>query len=151
MHAKDFSAPAAQLLEPEQMADMAMAHHATPTGFEPLDHVLDGGFLPEELVVVGGRPGVGKTISLIQWARHQAQQGQHVLLAHYEHSPLTVLVQLMLIEIGEFVTDVEVSSKARHDLADLVGGRRSWPDVVGSNVTVAEAHDRTARHAERLH
>ena len=34
------------------------------TGFDPLDLALDGGFNSEELVLVGGRPGVGKTVMM---------------------------------------------------------------------------------------
>ena len=45
------------------------------TGFEPLDTVLDGGFLPGDVVLLGGQPGAGKTICALQWARNISSQG----------------------------------------------------------------------------
>ena len=36
-------------------------HRPVPTGFGTLDALLDGGLRPQELVVLGGAPGIGKT------------------------------------------------------------------------------------------
>jgi len=41
-----------------------------PTGFSPLDEVLNGGVRPGELLIVGGPFGVGKTILGLQMARN---------------------------------------------------------------------------------
>ncbi len=41
-----------------------------PTGFTPLDDVLNGGLRPGELLVIGGPFGVGKTIWGLQVARN---------------------------------------------------------------------------------
>ena len=41
-----------------------------PTGFEPLDDILNGGLRPGELLVIGGAFGVGKTIWGLQVARN---------------------------------------------------------------------------------
>ena len=38
----------------------------TPTGFSPLDEVLNGGLRPGDLFVIGGPSGVGKTIFSLQ-------------------------------------------------------------------------------------
>ena len=46
-----------------------------PTGFQPLDDVLNGGFRAQDLVLLGGRPGIGKTVAALQWARWMAMQG----------------------------------------------------------------------------
>ncbi|MGH8875474.1 MAG: ATPase domain-containing protein [Acidimicrobiia bacterium] len=43
-----------------------------PTGFEVLDRVLGGGIRTRDLTLVGGQPGIGKTISTLQWARRAA-------------------------------------------------------------------------------
>src|ERR671933_582132 len=42
------------------------------THFDPLDSVLGGGVRAGDLVLVGGRPGVGKPIVTFQWDRHTA-------------------------------------------------------------------------------
>ena len=36
-----------------------------PTGYDPFDAALGGGLHAEDLVLVGGRPGVGKTIAML--------------------------------------------------------------------------------------
>ncbi len=41
-----------------------------PTGFTPLDDILNGGMRPGELLMIGGAFGVGKTIWALQVARN---------------------------------------------------------------------------------
>ncbi|MFA5787823.1 MAG: DnaB-like helicase C-terminal domain-containing protein, partial [Actinomycetota bacterium] len=72
-----------------------------PTGFEPLDRVLGGGLRPGELTLVGGIPGVGKTIATLQWARNIASQGRTTIFACYEHEEVDLLVRLLALEMGE--------------------------------------------------
>jgi replicative DNA helicase len=69
------------------------------TGYQPLDRMM-GGLHPEELVVIGGRPGVGKTIVMFQWARALAQAGVHVLYASFEHGAEALLARLLMLELG---------------------------------------------------
>jgi replicative DNA helicase len=70
-----------------------------PTGFEPLDGVLGGGLRPGELVVVGGRPGVGKTVAALQWARSMAIAGRTVVYACYSHEERFLLGRLLAMEL----------------------------------------------------
>ena len=71
-----------------------------PTGMDPLDRILGGGFRFGDLVLVGGRPGVGKTIVGLQWARAMAESGAIVVIASYEHDEQTLLARLIALEIG---------------------------------------------------
>jgi replicative DNA helicase len=48
-------------------------NHNISTGFEKLDELLVGGFYPEEFVVIGARPGMGKTILMLSLAKHMVQ------------------------------------------------------------------------------
>lgn len=73
---------------------------AAPTGFTPLDTVLDGGFLPQELVLLGGRPGVGKTLTALQWARATAGAGRTSAVVCYEHDEVTLLARLLMQEVA---------------------------------------------------
>ncbi|MGF6431476.1 DnaB-like helicase C-terminal domain-containing protein [Bradyrhizobium elkanii] len=43
------------------------------TGLRDLDHVLDGGFMPGDLVVMAGRPGMGKTLVASSMSRQAAR------------------------------------------------------------------------------
>ncbi len=73
-----------------------------PTGFEPLDSVLNGGIRSGELMVLGGSFGVGKTIFCLQLARNvaRAREGS-ALYVCYEHSPMHLLSRLLCLESAE--------------------------------------------------
>lgn len=70
------------------------------TGFHPLDQMI-GGLHPEELVILAGRPGVGKTIIMFQWARTIAKAGGHAIYASFEHGSDAMLARLLMLELGD--------------------------------------------------
>ena len=45
------------------------------TGFDALDEALAGGMRQGEVMLLGGKPGIGKTIACLQWARTMARNG----------------------------------------------------------------------------
>lgn len=49
----------------------------TATGFGKLDWLLGGGFKPKQIVVLAARPGVGKSVLLVQWLGHIARFLHH--------------------------------------------------------------------------
>jgi replicative DNA helicase len=57
-----------------------------PTGFGDLDHKTDGGFRPEELIVIAARPGVGKTSLGLNIALNVAGRGLGVAFFSLEMS-----------------------------------------------------------------
>ncbi len=77
--------------------------HPMPTGFDPLDDVLNGGIRPGELMVIGGPYGVGKTILGLQIARNVVHQGENsrALYICYEHNRTHLLSRLICLESAE--------------------------------------------------
>lgn len=67
----------------------------TSTGFRRLDQVLKGGFSNGELVILGARPGQGKTAFAGSIAMNFAEQGKQVLFISREVKE-TTLVQRMI-------------------------------------------------------
>jgi hypothetical protein len=74
-----------------------------PTGFEPLDDVLNGGLRPGELLVIGGPFGVGKTIWGLQAARNAAcgDEGTVAMYVCYEHDRAHLMARLLCLESAE--------------------------------------------------
>ena len=96
-----------------------------PTGYEPFDAVLSGGLRAQDLVLVGGRPGIGKTVALLQWARQVAIAGRHAVYVCYEHSEDTLLTRLLSLELGELARpeDVPTLDKLRMLVREVALGR----------------------------
>ena len=95
----------ATLAELHQRTSPTSQQAVLPTGFEALDQVLAGGIRPGEVMLLGGKPGVGKTIAALQWARSMAQQGVVVVYVCYEHDEVTLLTRLLSCELGELIAE----------------------------------------------
>ena len=120
-----------------------------PTGMDPLDRMLGGGFRPSDLVVLGGRPGVGKTIVGLQWARAMALSGASVYVASYEHDEQTMLGRLVALEIGMLeLGPVDAETEAL--VSGILNGEFSVATEVGRNPLVRAALSRIDGYAERL-
>jgi replicative DNA helicase len=93
-----------------QMRDhSAIEVRSVPTQFPVLDDVLGGGLRAGEMLLLGGPPGVGKTICALQWARNLARQGSRAVFVCYEHEPATLLIRLLGMEAGEAGGDERVA------------------------------------------
>lgn len=111
------------------------------TGFEPLDLVLEGGLLGHELVLLGGRPGVGKTLTALQWSRAIAGAGRPVTFVCYEHDRLSLLGRLLVQELVVVGAEHDPTSRleARRAVMDLTLGRADLESVRARCPVVLEA------------
>lgn len=125
------------------------------TGFSPLDDVLAGGARPGELLLVGGKPGVGKTVACLQWARAMAQRGVVAVYLCYEHDPVTLLARVLSCELRE----AALAAGRHHDfeleelqgrLRDVAIGTLSLREALDSDPLLVEAERRLAAYADRL-
>ena len=76
------------------------------TSFDPLDKALEGGLRRGDLSIVGGMPGVGKTIATLQWATEFAKQGARVLYHCYEHDVPSLFGRILSMEAGSLAVDL---------------------------------------------
>jgi replicative DNA helicase len=135
----------------------AGSHHSSgrATGFAPLDDVLCGGVHPGELLLVGGKPGVGKTVASLQWARAMAQHGIVSIYLCYEHDPPTLVARLLSCELRE-----AAMAEGRHfglrldelqgQLRDVAAGTLTLREALDSDPLLGEAERRMAAYADRL-
>ncbi len=112
-----------------------------PTGFHPLDMTLDGGFLPGELVLLGGQPAVGKTLSALQWARNIAREQRPVVFACFEHDEHSLLGRLLSQELALIGPDLDSTAQvhARDQIRALMMGLVDLDHVVETQPVVRQA------------
>jgi replicative DNA helicase len=130
-------------------------HTVLPTGFDLLDDVLAGGVRQGELVLVGGKPGVGKTIASLQWARSMAHRGIVAVYVCYEHDEVTLVTRLLSSELGEMSAATPGASGLRHDelqgrIRDVGAGSITLRQALDSDPLLQQAHRRLAAYADRL-
>ena len=121
------------------------------TGFHPLDDVLGGGMSPQDLVLLGGKPGVGKTIAMIQWARNMAMTGARVVFASYELSERNLLGRLLMSEIAQKNQHLDQQTRSRMAkvVRDTVKAGAVSADPAVREV-VRQAYDAIDSYADRL-
>jgi len=64
-----------------------MVHQRVATGVQGLDKMLEGGLLPETVVLLRGAPGTGKTSLAFQFLIEGARQGEAGLFITFEEFP----------------------------------------------------------------
>lgn len=111
------------------------------TGFEPLDTALDGGFLPGEVIVLGGQPGVGKTIAALQWARNIAETGRRTAFACFEHDEGALMTRLLVQETAVVAAEHHPTARfeARSIIRDLFLGLTTIEEATAASPLVEEA------------
>jgi replicative DNA helicase len=89
-----------------------------PTGLPDLDAVL-GGFKPGQLIVVGARPGMGKTVVALDFVRHAAEAAHHEaipsMICTLEMTRQEILGRLVAATCGVSLTAI---TARRLDVAD---------------------------------
>lgn len=85
------------------------AEPVVPTGFRDLDYLTGGGFRPAETILIGGRPGSGKTALALQLMHKAARHNLPVLLFSAEMS-LTSMVERGIAEMTGLTMD-EIRAK----------------------------------------
>jgi replicative DNA helicase len=82
-------------------ADDAAGARVWPSGFGSLDAALTGGFRSGELVLLGARPGLGKTTFALQVARNLVAAKNSVVYFSFEHDNHSLLERLIIMEAAE--------------------------------------------------
>ncbi|MCO6451195.1 MAG: replicative DNA helicase [Caldilineales bacterium] len=73
---------------------------AISSGYADLDLIL-GGFCPDDLLLLGARPSLGKTALLLNFAWHAAQSGKRALLFSLEMSGESLVRRLRTTHTGQ--------------------------------------------------
>lgn len=137
-----------------QTASEGFADRRTyPTGFGLLDRSIGGGLRSRNLTLVGGVPGVGKTIATLQWARNLAVAGVSAVFACYEHDETTLLSRLLHLELGEMPAQERMGEDgraARRILADVDAGMLPLAEAMQQVPVLSELHRRVSEYSDHL-
>jgi replicative DNA helicase len=114
--------------------------------------VLDGGLRAHDLTIVCGRPGVGKTVATLQWARQAARQGREAMFVCFEHSAKQLLGRLLAVELGESarVEQLVGLESMRRDLRRFVSGEIDEPALRQCDPLLDRACDEIASYGDRI-
>lgn len=118
--------------------------HAVETPFEDLTHMLGGGFRKGQLVVVAGRPGLGKSVLSTDFARKAAiQDGERSIIFTLEMSEEEVLQRITAAEARIPLRAVQTRNVTRQQLA---AATEAGARISGSPLTIDFAPGCTLEH-----
>ncbi|MCC7163522.1 MAG: hypothetical protein IT331_13585 [Anaerolineae bacterium] len=122
-----------------------------PTGFAELDEILGGGLHPEALMFVGGPPGVGKTIFVMQAARNIAASGKaNACVVCFEHSEVYLYQRLLCMESALNGSILEAITL--DDIREVMGQDNSNLEVLlNRSASARQAWSRFTEYWERLY
>jgi replicative DNA helicase len=127
--------------------------HGISTGIGQLDDVI-GGFLPGQLVIPAGRPGMGKTVAGVGFAVAAARRGHHALVSTLEMSRRELLWRL-LSRVGEINLTAFTSGRlTREDLNKAAEAKKiidGWPLHVDEQARTMPALRAAGRRFKQRH
>ena len=74
---------------------MAGKSNAIPTGLPDLDKAINGGWNAPDLIILGGRPSMGKTAFAVSFAKHAACAGKQSLFISIEMTKIQLVLRLV--------------------------------------------------------
>lgn len=115
-------------VELEGLKDETKEPPRFPSGFNELDRVLGGGFVPGSAILVGGDPGIGKSTLLLQVAAALARSGKHTVYLSGEEA--TAQIRLRAKRLG--AEDAQVGVAAETSLSNILAtlDSKKKPDFV---------------------
>lgn len=139
---KDVSAAVVRLLDELENPPPKLDVIETP--FEDLNHLLGGGFRKGELIVVAGRPGLGKSVLSTDFARKASiQDGERSIIFTLEMPEQQVLERITAAEARIPLRAIKTRNVDRKQLAIAAGaGAR----ISGSPLTIDYAPGCTLDH-----
>lgn len=101
------------------------------TGFAPLDDSLGGGLRVGDLSLLAGRPGIGRTVAALQWARNGARNGIPVTFISSEHTANALLKRLVILEARSIARSDETHliELASRELTAIAYGASQITDI----------------------
>ena len=114
----------------QTLADTGGEYVGQPAGWPALDH-MTGGFRPGQLVVVAGRPSMGKTSLALNIAEHVSVRGKGAALVFSLEMSANELLMRSVASLGNI--DLQHVLSARMD-------QDEWPRFTAATAQIQHAH-----------
>ncbi|MBK8050329.1 MAG: AAA family ATPase, partial [Anaerolineales bacterium] len=137
----------------DQVARGSVGHlRPAPTGYTPLDDVLNGGLRPGDLFILGGPSGVGKTIFSLEMARNLvlADPEASAMYICYEHDRTHLLLRLLAMESAEMKLGDDALNLRRLNAMMVDAQHFGLAERLRSDPIYAPVVARIDRYADRL-
>lgn len=139
---RDVSAAMVKLLD--ELENPPPKLDVVETPFADLNHLLGGGFRKNQLVVVAGRPGLGKSVLSTDFARKAAiQDGERSVIFTLEMSEEEVLQRVTAAEARVPLRAIQTRNVTRQQLA---AAAQAGARISGSPLTIDFAPGCTLEH-----
>jgi circadian clock protein KaiC len=143
--------------EQPQKQNRSQFNDRVPTGIFELDSLIEGGFPSRSLIVLGGRPGSGKTLLAARFLYEGATIDEHSIYVSFAETQTQFVSNMRkfgldfqkLIDKGvfEFIDLTTVAAEAVSDALDLtitrVSEGRAKRLVIDSFTAIAQAFEKT--------
>ena len=122
------------------------------TGFDSVDRII-GGFAPSDLIVLAGRPGMGKTMTGLSFARRSAHLGYGVVFLSLEMSANAVWRRLVADETEAHHTKIAYNrlDTGRVSVPEYEAAKRSSERLVTLPLRVIDFGDRLTDIPRHIH
>lgn len=131
------------------LAELERAENPTkadvvPVPYLDLAKLLDGGFRAGEVVIVAGRPAMGKSVVATEISRHAALHGTRTMFVSLEMTRAEITARLTAATAGVLLSKTKMMTEERDVLSEDDWARivRAGERIaeVGANLTIVEPH-----------
>lgn len=101
-----------------------------PTGFYDLDEILNGGLAPGNLILLAGRPSMGKTAFAVNIAQNLVEKGKSALIFSLEMGKDELIQRVLAANSGvpaSKIATAKLSEEQYSKIALSIGTMSLWP------------------------
>ncbi|NDV46279.1 replicative DNA helicase [Paludibacter sp. 221] len=106
-----------------------------PTGLRDLNHALNGGWSAPDLIVIGGRPSMGKTQFAVHFAKHAGFSANETLFISIEMTKIQLASRLLTENEGINFYNMKTGQLSEHEWG-LIDEKAN--DLLKSDIKIAD-------------
>lgn len=125
------------------------ANRITSSGIEELDKMINGGFYPQKLYIVGGSPGAGKTIFSQQIIENALRKKYFVLFFSMEMPQKNILARFIARIASISVSKILTNAFYPHEEEEFTRAGQRWTELA-ETFFMTEKGELTVKQIEKV-